>query len=810
MKKRFKIIAAVLLAAMLLISAVPLSVSAAQTSQSVGAKSGSTGDCTWKLDNNGVLTISGSGKMANYTESGPWGHSVTSVVINNGVTYIGKKAFESCYSLTSVEISDSVKEIGNYAFANCEDLESMYIPESVVRIGAYAVGSLYDFSDDYYYYDRYFTVIGKRGSYAEEYAAENGLYFKENESDPVTGVTGDCTWALDKNGVLTISGNGEMGNFRFFYDDDYVIRHPWDDSKVKKVVIMSGVTGINDCAFALHYDLESVEISESVTYIGKKAFIHCSSLTSIDIPGSVTSVGEGAFFNCKKLTRIKLSGRLASVGERAFCNCESLTDIAFPDRLYCVGRDALYNTAWYEAQPDGIVWAGKVLYDYKGSCPDSLVIPDGTVSVASFALSESNLKNITFPDSLKYVGNCAFSGTKWLKAQPDGLVYAGKVAYVYKGDMPEYTSIDLKDDTLGIAENAFEDCCNLTEITIPEGVITIGQYAFLTCDNLDSVTIPKSVKLIGERALGYGFDEEYYWDYGDKESSYYSTRLTVYGYDGTAAEKYADKNGLTFVSLGPANSYGWRLDSGVLTIYGQGAMDDIEDYEYHPETDTYTYYQPWGKNFGKAVIEEGITRVGAASFHYCKSLSGVDLPESLKEIGDKAFNGCSALTGVVIPDGVENIGVSAFRGCNGLENVTIGSDVESIGDTAFYYCKNLKSVTIPESVTQIGEMAFGYISSSRKTEDFTIYGYKGTAAEAYATANGFKFVALNQQKIGDVNLDGDVNIKDVTEIQSYLAEFKELSAEQLVCADVDKDGDVTVSDATRLQMYLAEFDVVIG
>ena len=75
------------------------------------------------------------------------------------------------------------------------------------------------------------------------------------------------------------------------------------------------------------------------------------------------------------------------------------------------------------------------------------------------------------------------------------------VAYKYKGDMPENTSIIIEDGTLGIADYAFSDCSGLTSVTIPKSVISIGDYAFYGCSSLTSVTIPCSVESIGEYAF---------------------------------------------------------------------------------------------------------------------------------------------------------------------------------------------------------------------------------------------------------------------------------------------------------------------
>ena len=151
MRSLIKKALAVLLSAMLL-SAVPLTAMAAEVApqeQSVGASSGTTGDCTWTLDNNGVLTISGNGKMGDYSSqyssstyiyitTAPWGANIKTVVIEGGVTSIGDNAFYNCKNLTSVTIGNSVTSIGEYAFYGCKLLTSVTIPDSVASIGDYA------------------------------------------------------------------------------------------------------------------------------------------------------------------------------------------------------------------------------------------------------------------------------------------------------------------------------------------------------------------------------------------------------------------------------------------------------------------------------------------------------------------------------------------------------------------------------------------------------------------------------------------------------------------------------------------------
>jgi len=140
MKRIARKLTALLLSALMVGSVVTAGTASAGAAavageKSVGASSGTTGDCTWTLDDSGVLTISGEGAMGNYSESvAPWGKGITSAVIENGVTVIGSYAFSGCKGLISVTIPDSVTRIGEEAFRNCTGLTEIAIPDTVVFI----------------------------------------------------------------------------------------------------------------------------------------------------------------------------------------------------------------------------------------------------------------------------------------------------------------------------------------------------------------------------------------------------------------------------------------------------------------------------------------------------------------------------------------------------------------------------------------------------------------------------------------------------------------------------------------------------
>ena len=104
----------------------------------------------------------------------------------------------------------------------------------------------------------------------------------------------------------------------------------------------------------------------------------------------------------------------------------------------------------------------------------------------------------------------------------------------------------------------------------------------------------------------------------------------------------------------------------------------------------------------RAVIPEGVVRIGEKAFGSCRALAEVVLPTTLREIGDSAFSNCVALARIEIPTGVKSIPKSCFEYCEALTLVVIPEGVEQIGNMAFYKCKALEIIVIPTSVTQFG------------------------------------------------------------------------------------------------------------
>ncbi len=331
MKKQIKRITAVAAAAALAISfTFPAELGLADLGvggNAIVASAESSGNCgdsgsnvTWSLDDNGTLTISGSGKIEDYRSDidQPWYSNrsdITSVVIEPGVTSIGSLAFYECSNLTSITIPSGLTSIGEQAFGNCTGLTSITIPSGFISIGGYA----------------FWNCTG-----LTSITIQNGV------TSIGTGAFWNCTGLTS----ITIPSSVTSIGVNVFYNctglTDITV-----DSNNSSFCSESGVLFNKDKTTLIYYPLgkndSSYTIPDGVTVIEQYAFYCNSKLTSVTIPSGVTSIGEMAFRECSGLTSVIVPSSVTSIEYNAFWCCFNLI-IYIPGGI-TIGIDAFYSTA---------------------------------------------------------------------------------------------------------------------------------------------------------------------------------------------------------------------------------------------------------------------------------------------------------------------------------------------------------------------------------------------------------------------------------------------------------------------------------
>ena len=252
-------------------------------------QSGSCGEnVKWAWDNDGILTISGTGPMENYKGFGgpsPWTHlSFKKAIIKEGVTSIGAHAFWDCEEMTSVTIPDTVTSIGESAFEECFKLTSVKFSKNLTAIGAYAFRRCIELTSA--------AIPDKVTSIG------NGA-FAHCES---------LTSATIPKGVTEIRENTFSDCFKL------------------NSVEMKNVASIGEMAFYNCFNLVSVKRSDNLKSIDMNAFCNCESLASITLPEGLTYIGAGAFAWCA-FSRLTLPSTLETVDDGAFQRCENLTTL---------------------------------------------------------------------------------------------------------------------------------------------------------------------------------------------------------------------------------------------------------------------------------------------------------------------------------------------------------------------------------------------------------------------------------------------------------------------------------------------------
>ena len=762
-----------LLACCFVFSLLPISAMAdeAQTT------SGSCGEnVTWTLVD-GVLTISGTGAMDNYSwgETAPWhdmADEITSIEVGDGVmsvgdhafrglryvesaalaysvgsigeyafadcnrlysidmpaaTDIGSYAFFNCFDLNSVSIPDGVATIRNSTFASCSNLRTVEIPGSTTTVEDCAF-NVCDLLSDVYY-------SGTRARWEEVAIGDCNIPLTSaaihcsDDGDSYTGTCGEnVTWTLE-GGILTISGEGDMESY-------YGVKAPWYNKadEIISIEVLSGVTSIGDNVFMDLPYVNLAAVSSSVKSVGLCAFKDCGSLENVLLEEGLLTISDSAFADCSQLQSIDIPNSVESIGDCAFQNCSNLRTITLPTGITSIGMSAFNGCTSLNniSIPEGVT---TIRVSAFASCSDlvRVDVPESMTSV------ESNAFNAC--DSLSYVD---YSGTKaqWDKISigDDNEPLTAATIHCTDGDVVPHGSCgealkwELGDGVLTISGTGemddYESGSNevpwykyrdaIRSIVIESGVTGISGYAFADCYAAETVNISDTVTSIGNGAFTSCWELSAINVAADN-TAYCSVDGVVYDKDMTELVVYPiDRS---------ENEY--TIPDGVKSIAPAALEDCNRLYSITlpaslTGVNVYVFWRMY--NLTQIIVDENNAEwcsVDGVLFNkaktiltaYPKNKAGFSysIPDGTQEIGDHAFWENNNLCTVTLPDGLSTINCNAFTGIRSLKTVSIPASVSAIGYAAFLECSELSTVNYGDTIEQWNALSIGPDNEPLKT-----------------------------------------------------------------------------------------------
>lgn len=450
MKRTLHLLACSVLLCLCVIFAVPHANAADMVASGYCGGEGDGTNLTWVLDSKGALTISGNGKMADYTfyTKAPWNtycRSITKVLVKDGITTIGDCAFYSYENLSDITLANSIIGLGEYAFSWCSSVTDVTIPTGVTVIGEWAF-----------------------------------------------------SWCQSLTTITIPYGVTTIGEYAFY-----------DCRALTTVNLPSSITDIGKDAFFYCLSLTEITVPDDITTIRSGVFNGCKALSSIALPSGLTSIESSAFSECLSLQTITLPETLTTIGSFAFSECEALSSISIPAATTDIGIGVLAsctslqrievdpNNPIYSTDPAGVLFNKDktCLLQYPaGRTSAKYDIPSGVTTIKEAAFRNSfHLETVTFPSTL--AGElCAFSGCSSLRSIeiPYGVTTIGSFAYCIALE-----SIIIPNSVTTIRDYGFELCTALTSVSIPDSVTDIGMQAFDHCTSLKKVSFGSGLKNIG-------------------------------------------------------------------------------------------------------------------------------------------------------------------------------------------------------------------------------------------------------------------------------------------------------------------------
>lgn len=587
---------------------------------------------TWELHDH-ALYLTGSGAMDDLDVAINHGFasfhdvigSFDTVVVGEGITSIGERAFKDYDGIRSVVLPDSLREIGAYAFYNT-GLRTVILPENVETIGAFAFSACQNLTE--FQVADGNTVFRADGATLSLIEPALTLFAPGQDTRYSAGMCGEQAWYTCDGETLTVQGSGSVTDCPWM-----AFVTPWQENTIRVIEIGSDITEIGPKVFQNHYQCQEIRFAPGsrLNHIGASAFEGNHVLTTLTLPDSVQQIDSRAFARNTELRKVNRPASLTTCAEDAFAGApfSGLTTDPGTVQLSADGKTLLRYPA------------GQAAHRYQ--------VPAGVTRIADNAFEGADqLYWIDLPDSLTEIGTYAFRGCTRLSAVylPDSVRTVGVGAFQ---NCSSLTILNLSPNLTTVPYQMCDGCASLTSIVLPEGIQILSPNAFANCKRLKLLLLPDSLREMQGQVFEYSLqldtvifrdgdvklDDEALFARPGTDGEFGSLGypidgLTVYAPAGTAAEAYAKRSGIAFSALS-----------------GHVGLDNLR------ETETYPGFVDVNENAWYGTRQTGVIRsacrlgimegVGGGRFQPQTAITRAEAIKMAAVVHDRYLGGTGAL-----------------------------------------------------------------------------------------------------------------------------------------------------------------------
>ena len=567
--------------------------------------------------------------------------------------------------------------------------------------------------------------------------------------------------------------------------------------------IPASVTYIADCAFANlgHAPRFNVETGNTHFENDAKGALFTKGCTALySIPSNISLESGGIY---------RVDSRVKTIHRAAFLNVNGLKKVVLPKNLFSIsyGFFTISPTESLEAFDiapggntkfkviDGVLFEDKKLAVYpRGKTTQHYTVPKGIKTVEHYAISDnSHLLSIDFNEVTTLKSSAVYNAKvittitipknikKYNLASQEGMAEGcfescPNVTSYNVGGNPNFVSLDgvlystdestlyfypanragntynISTNVTKIADRAFQNAKNITQVYIPAAVLSIGSETFRGMENLTKVTFDPNSKVNSIQALAFrgcgklkevtlpkelGYLAAVFYECGALEVINVPDNSKLYAIAAFAFATNRKLKAFNFMGSSKLQTIGTnvfanltllkeiKIPQTVKTISANAFIgcSSLRTVTFHPDA--------------------LIVKIGEGAFANC-GITSINIPKNVQTIEREAFMNCQALTKIHVTKATTNISPEAFKECSKLTEINVDRDnvkyasvdgyllskdkeelrifppgkandhftllppsITKIGEYAFYHCSKLKNVTIPNKVKRIGKRAFG-------------------------------------------------------------------------------------------------------